>query len=468
MMITRCPAAYDRLMTASARGQALAARAAAWYSTLPQKRREVVQDSVLALVLAVLNLLAVLLYLPQMHPAWLAMFLAAAQCLPLAIRRVNPVLALILCGIPRSLYDQLSFGYAPLPLANAIAFAAVAERSRWWLRWPTLVLTAVGIAYGQTTPGHIEPYDAVIQYFIFGAAWAVGMLARSRGNAIAAVVRRAERAEAELDAAAARAASAAAAERVRIARELHDVVAHHVSLMAVQAEAVGALLPARPEQASRSADLIANTARQAMTELRRLLGVLRGPSDQADFPERSGLAPSASLSRVEEVLAQVRGSGVPVSLTVSGSPRALSPGVDLTAYRIVQEALTNTIRHAPGAHAQVDIRYEQGCVTVRVTDSGPPPNGHTPPTGAAPDGAAREASTPPPFPRPSSTLPAFPRRSSAPPTLPLPSTPPPSSHLGPGFGLAGIAERVSSCGGTLTVGPGESGGFAVTARLPER
>jgi hypothetical protein len=129
----------------------------------------------------------------------------SAQCVPLAIRRVNPVLALVLCGIPRNLYDSLAFGYAPLPLAPAIAFATVAERSRWWLRWPTLVLTAVGIAYGQTTPGHTEPYDAVIQYFIFGAAWAVGLLARSRGNAIAAVVRRAERAEAELDAAAARA-----------------------------------------------------------------------------------------------------------------------------------------------------------------------------------------------------------------------------------------------------------------------
>ena len=426
-------------MTASSRGQA-AARTAAWYSTLPQKRRELVQDSALALVLAVLNLLAVLVYLPQMHPAWLALFLVSAQCVPLAIRRVNPVLALVLCGIPRNLYDSLAFGYAPLPLAPAIAFATVAERSRWWLRWPTLVLTAVGIAYGQTTPGHTEPYDAVIQYFIFGAAWAVGLLARSRGNAIAAVVRRAERAEAELDAAAARAASTAAAERTRIARELHDVVAHHVSLMAVQAEAVGALLPARPEQASHSAELIATTARQAMTELRRLLGVLRGPSDQTYFPERSELAPSASLTRVEEVLAQVRGSGVPVSLTVSGAPRTLSPGIDLTAYRIVQEALTNTIRHAPGAHAQVDISYEHGCVTVRVTDSGPSP--HAPavngpaPNGPAPNGPGHPASLPP------------------------------LSRLGPGFGLAGIAERVSSCGGTLTVGPGESGGFAVTARLP--
>jgi signal transduction histidine kinase len=443
-MFTRGRAAYDRLVTGSARGHAMADRAASWYSALPPKRRELVQDSMLALALAVLNVLAILPNLAQLHPAWLAMFLAAAQCLPLAIRRVNPVVALILCGFPRELYDQLGFQYAPLPLANAIAFATVAQRTRPWLRWTTLVLTAVGIAYGQTTPGHTEPYDAIVQYFIFGAAWVVGMLARSQRTAFAEALRRAERAEAELDALAARAAEAATAERVRIARELHDVVAHHVSLMAVHAEAVGALLPARPEQASKSADLIANTARQAMTELRRLLGVLRGPSDSKDYSERSGLAPSASLTRVDEVLAQVRGSGIPVSLTVSGSPVALSPGIDLTAYRIVQEALTNTIRHAPGADASVDICYEQNSVTVRVSNSRP-----APPARAAANGTALADAT---------------NGHVSPDGVRPPD--PASSRLGPGFGLAGIAERVSSCGGTLTVGPSESGGFAVTARLP--
>ena len=426
-----------------ARGHALAARAAAWYAALPPRRRELVQDGTLALVLAVLNLLSLLPYQSQMHPAWLALFLVSAQCVPLALRRVNPVLALILCGVPRNIYDNLQFGFAPLPLAPAIAFATVADRSRPWLRWVTLVATAGGVAYSQTLPGHTQPYDAIVQYFIFGTAWAMGTLARSRRTAIAAAAHRAELAEAELDALAAQAASAAAAERVRIARELHDVVAHHVSLMAVQAEAVGALLPSRPEQASRSADLIAATARQAMTELRRLLGVLRGPSDPPDYPERSELAPSASLSRVEEVLAQVRGAGLPVSLTVSGSPVSLSPGIDLTAYRIVQEALTNTIRHAPGAQARVDICYQNGSVTVQVTDTGPRPAHNAPaPNGSpTPNGSAR---------------------------LPGSATPQPPARLGPGFGLAGIAERVSSCGGTLTVGPAGSGGFTVTARLPVR
>jgi signal transduction histidine kinase len=471
-MITQGRAAYDRLVTGSARGQALAARAAAWYAALPPKRREIVQDSMLALALAVLNLLAVLPNLSSMHPAWLAMFLAAVQCLPLAIRRVNPVLALILSGVPRNAYDALGFGYAPLPLANAIAFATVAQRSRPWLRWTTLGATAVGIAYGQTTPGHTEPYDAIVQYFIFGAAWVVGILARSQGEAFAAALRRAERAEAELDALAARAAEAATAERVRIARELHDVVSHHVSVMAVQAEAVGALLPARPEQASKSADLIATTARQAMTELRRLLRVLRGPSDSKDYSERSELSPSASLTRVDEVLAQVRGCGVPVSLTVSGSPQALSPSIDLTAYRIVQEALTNTIRHAPGADAHVDICYGQGSVTVQVSNTGPVPPGRPAPDGDEPAAASRDHAPAAASKDHAAAAAANghaskrPARPPDPAASPLPD--PATSRLGPGFGLAGIAERVSSCGGTLTVGPSESGGFAVTARLPVR
>jgi signal transduction histidine kinase len=400
-----------------ARGQALAARAAAWYAALSPRRRELVQDTGLALTLAVLNLLSLLPYQSRMHPSWLALFLVAAQCLPLAWRRRWPVAALICCGIPRSAYDMLQFGYAPLPLAPAIAFATVAERSGRVTRWIMVVLVAIGIARSEMLPGHTVPYDAIVQAFIFGSAWAVGTLSRVRRESMAAVARRAERAEAELDAAAAR---AAAAERVRIARELHDVVAHHVSLMAVQAEATGALLPDRPEAAAKSADLIAATARQAMAELRRLLGVLR--FNPPDHTERTVPAPAASLTRLDEVLDAVRGAGLPVTCSVSGSPAALPPGVDLTAYRIVQEALTNALRHAPGAQASVEVLYEESYVTVRVADTGARP-------GAEPAPRLRD-------------------------------------RLSNGFGLAGIAERVASCGGSLTVGPQPCGGFAVTARLP--
>jgi len=425
-------------VAAETHGQALAARGAAWYSALPQRKREIVQDTALALGLALLNLLSVLGQGSSIgNPVWLAMFLAAAQCLPLAFRRVNPILVAIACGIPRNAYDVLNFGYAPLPIANAIAFATIAYqvRSRW-LRWGALAVTAGFISWAMTLPGHPLPYQAIVQFVIFGTAWVMGLVFRSRREYVASVSRRAEQAEAELDATAARAASAAVAERVRIARELHDVVAHHVSLIAVQAEATGALLPDRPEAAAKSADLIASTARQAMAELRRLLGVLRAPSRSAgeDSPERPGLTPAASLTRIDEVLEAVRGAGVPVTLAVAGDPAALPAGIDLTAYRIVQEALTNTLRHAPGSQASVRIGYEDGAVSVQVADSGPVPgNGHGPVT-AGPPGAPAAGGT----------------------------------GLGPGYGLAGIAERVASCGGSLTVGPVPAGGFAITARLPVR
>ena len=439
---------YDRHVVAEARGHALAARAAAWYSALSPRRREVVQDSVLAVGLALLNLLSVLGQASAISGSvWLAMFLAAVQCLPLAFRRVNPVLVLICCGIPRNTYDILNFGYAPLPIAQAIAFATVAYQTQArWLRWGTLIATAGGISWAMTLPGHPLPYAAIVQFVIFGTAWVMGLLFRARRQYFTALTRRAERAEAELDAVAAQAATAAVNERVRIARELHDVVAHHVSLMAVQAEATGALLPDRPEAAAKSADLIASTARQAMGELRRLLGVLRGPSQSAskDFSERQGLTPAASLSRVDEVLDAVRAAGLPVTLMVDGDPGTLPAGIDLTAYRIVQEALTNTLRHAPGSQASVRISYTGAAVTVQVSDSGQPDrrqrNG---------DGRARGAS------HRASDVPDGDR------TLD-------GAGLGPGYGLAGIAERVASCGGSLTVGPVPAGGFAVTATLPVR
>jgi signal transduction histidine kinase len=411
------------------------ARATAWqdrYAALPPRGQAIVQDTALALALAVLNLLSLLPYQSQMHPAWLAMFLVTAQCLPLALRRVWPVPALILCGIPRNLYDVLQFGYAPLPLAPAIAFATVADRSRPWLRWTTLAVSIVGIGASQTQPGHSQPYDAIVQFFIFGAAWTVGTLNRYRRVALSAAAERAARAEASLDATAAR---AAAAERVRIARELHDVVAHHVSLMAVQAEAVGALLPARPEAAAQSADLIGSTARAAMTELRRLLGVLR--FRDSEDPERIRLTPSPSLSRLDELTGAFREAGLRVTCATSGSRPVLTAGIDLTAYRIVQEALTNALRHAPGAAVSVLVGYAPAELTVEVTNSrpgeAPAPAGAGSPSGSRDIGPAGTASL---------------------------------SPAGPGYGLAGIAERVASCGGFLALGPSAGGGFTVTARLP--
>ena len=384
---------------------------------LPPRRQERFQDAALGLALAAVNVFSLLAYRDQLHPLWLALTLVAAQGVPLAWRRAWPLPVMIIVGGVRVAYDQIGFGFAPLPLGPAIAFYTVMDRSGPVWRWVTILLALVGLRISLAAPGHSEPYQAIYQALILLTAGAAGVLSRAKRASLLAAQSRAERAEAEIDRQASR---TAARERTRIARELHDVVAHHVSLIAVQAEAATSLLPDRPAAARRSVEIIGDTARLALTELRRLLGVLRGPS------ERLETAPSVSLDGIGEVLDQVRETGLPVDFEIAGTPGPLAPGVDLTAYRIVQEALTNTIRHARAARAAVTLNYEPGYITVSVTDSGQRAGGN----GGAANGAQE----------------------------PLPN--------GAGLGLAGIAERVASCGGNLTVGPTDAGGFAVTARLP--
>jgi signal transduction histidine kinase len=389
---------------------------------LPPRRQERFQDAALGLALAAVNVFSLLAYRDQLHPLWLALTLVAAQGVPLAWRRAWPLPVMIIVGGVRVAYDQIGFGFAPLPLGPAIAFYTVMDRSGPVWRWVTILLALVGLRISLAAPGHSEPYQAIYQALILLTAGAAGVLSRAKRASLLAAQSRAERAEAEIDRQASR---TAARERTRIARELHDVVAHHVSLIAVQAEAATSLLPDRPAAARRSVEIIGDTARLALTELRRLLGVLRGPS------ERLETAPSVSLDGIGEVLDQVRETGLPVDFEIAGTPGPLAPGVDLTAYRIVQEALTNTIRHARAARAAVTLNYEPGYITVSVTDSGQRAGGNG---GAANGGAANGGQEP------------------------LPN--------GAGLGLAGIAERVASCGGNLTVGPTDAGGFAVTARLP--
>ncbi len=381
------------------------------FAALPERRQEQVQDAGIAVALAAVNVVSVLPYRAQLHPLWLALLLLAGQAVPLIWRRSAAVGAGLVIGVARVSYDKIGFGFAPLPLGPAIAVYTVFERRGRLARAMTFILVIAGVTISQAAPGHSEPYEAIFQALIFGTAMAAGVLSRAKRASLHAAESRAERAEAEVDR---QAASAAAAERTRIARELHDVVAHHVSLMAVQSEAAASLLPGDPEQARRSVDIIGDTARQALTELRRLLGVLRGPADRPDT------APAASLTDLGDVLAKVREAGLPVTFDVVGTPSVLAPGIELTAFRIVQEALTNTLRHADATQARVTVSYEPGFVTLSVADSGP-------------------------------------RRAE-----------PPPAQSGSGFGLAGIAERVASCGGSLTVGPSSAAGFALTARLPVR
>ena len=209
-----------------------------------------------------------------------------------------------------------------------------------------------------------------------------------------------------------RARSAAADERRRIARELHDIVAHSVSTMVIQAQAGSALLADAPDRARLAFDSIESGGRQALTELRNLLGMLREVSDD------EALEPQPTLDRLDEMVGNARRTGLDVDLHIDGHVVPLSPGLGLTVYRIVQEGLTNTIKHAgAGARATVRLAFHPDRLEVEISD----------------DGAG--------------------------------GTVPPDSG---GNGLRGIADRVEVLGGQIVIGPAEAGGFRVWALLPLR
>ena len=208
-------------------------------------------------------------------------------------------------------------------------------------------------------------------------------------------------------------------ERARVSRELHDVVAHHISMIAVQAETARLTTPGMPAAGAQRLSAIGDTARAALTEMRRLLGVLREDTGTA-VAERQ---PVPGLLQLNELLDEARdASGSGIRLIVSGPMTTLDPGVELAAYRIVQEALTNARRHAEGAAVDVELHYAPGALWLRIRDNGPGP----------------------------------------PPTSPSPSTAtPPGGH-----GLLGMRERAAAVGGELSTGAGNGGGFVVEAVLP--
>jgi signal transduction histidine kinase len=253
--------------------------------------------------------------------------------------------------------------------------------------------------------------DAAFASLGLAGAWVLGDRARVQRALAAELSDRAVRLEREREGEARR---AVASERARIARELHDVVAHHVSMMVVQAEAGPLAVERDPARAAGAFEAIAATGRQALVEMRRLLGVLRGDG------QAPSLAPQPGLDQVPSLVEQVGRAGLEVELVVEGEKAPLPAGVELSAYRIVQEALTNAVRHAGPGRARVLVRYGERDLELTVRDEG---GGG----GAAPAGG------------------------------------PPSRS---GQGLVGMRERVSLFGGELHAGPGPDGGFTVAARLP--
>ena len=345
-------------------------------------------------------------------PDVVAGVLAVGQTLPLALRRRAAGVALVAVWLATAGY--LVLGYPPnTPVfvgAIAATYAVAAfGRGRTPLAGAVFVagaLAALAVA-AAAADGEWKVIDFAAGALAFLTAWVLGDRVRTRRAYTAALEDRAVRLEREREA---EAKAAVLDERNRMARELHDVVAHSVSVMVVQATAARRVLPNDVAGAEEALASIEATGRAALSELRTLLGALR--TDE----ELGSLRPQPDLAALPELVERTRVAGLPVELRIAGKRRPLSPGVDVSAYRIVQEGLTNVLKHAPGARAIVVVGYEEDGLRVEVSDDG--------------SGAPTE------------------------------------SGDGAGHGLMGMRERVVLLGGHLTAGPLPGGGFAVRAFFP--
>ena len=357
-------------------------------------------------------------------PSYFAVILTLLVILPLAFRRRFPLgvlsfmtLAVITFrafNIPES--DFISYALL-LAFFNAGAFGQ--QRLRNWVRGASFLLVIGWLTYsiffeqrGADLPAQTILYQisvVLLNVFLFAAAWWIGEVFRIRNQREVELQERTRQLEKERDENAHRAVMD---ERVRIARELHDVVAHHVSVMGIQAGAARRILKQQPDKAYDVLSQIEGSSRQAVAELQRLLGFLREENQIDD------IAPQPGLKQLELLVNRMRLAGLSVSVKKEGTEIPLPPGVDLSAYRIIQEALTNTLKHAGPVNADITIRYLPDAVELEIKDNGP---------------QVAQSETNPEI---------------------------------KGRGLIGMRERVSLHGGEFFAGRLPEGGFLVKAKLP--
>ncbi|WP_346622099.1 sensor histidine kinase [Blastococcus montanus] len=353
----------------------------------------------------------------EFGPQWVAEPLVAGLVgvpvlMSLAWRRRFPVaVAVAVCAFGLLLAVTAPGEFAPqfyfLAVLIAVYSCAAETAGRQAVLGGAVTFTLITVAHVMTGDGDAGDF---LPWLVWGAPWSAGRLVRRRTLEAAASGRRAAELERQRDAAVREAASR---ERDRIARELHDVVAHSVSVMVVQAGAERMALGHGHPRTTAALEAVENAGREALTELRSMLAVLRDGREEP--PE---LAPQPDLDQVPTLVDQLRAAGLPVDLRVSGTPApALPPGLGLSAYRIVQEALTNVLKHAPGARTHVDIRHTADALRLEVRNGAPRERGIRPVAG--------------------------------------------------GRGLIGMRERVALHGGELEAGP-HANGWRVAARLPVR
>jgi signal transduction histidine kinase len=337
--------------------------------------------------------------------------LLVAGAAALLVRRKHPVAALAGTVIPAFAYDLLNYPGGLCTIAVGVALFSVADTGHRRAGISAIVAVvggflAIGVVLGR---GHVV--DLITALWFGGwlvASLVLGETTRSRRAYLEEVEQRALEAERSREDEAHRRARE---ERIRIARELHDVLAHRISMISVQSGIGAHLLDRDPDQARTALIAVNQASREALQELRATLGLLR----QADGPEPRSPAPG--LAQLEHVMASTAAAGVDVRLGVSGQPRDLPTGIDLAAYRIIQESLTNVIRHSRAATARIAIAYRRTDVVIEIED-----DGHGVDEGAPPAAG--------------------------------------------GNGLLGMREQAAALGGDLEAGPGSGGGFRVRARLP--
>jgi signal transduction histidine kinase len=342
------------------------------------------------------------------HPVLVAL-ISLGWTVPFAFRRRHPFWAPLVAAaalVAIASIDARATQSLTMPfisaIACAVAFGFQRERRLAIAGWAAVAGAAAFLDYRTTS----TLSDFFWTTLILSLAWVFGVALGTRTEQARELRVRVEAAERERAFAAER---ATAEERARIARELHDVVAHSVSVMVVQASGVRRLLKEEQHREREALMSVEQIGRQALTEMRRMLGVMRTGEEQPP-----ALAPQPGLQHLDRLIAQVEEAGLPVTLHVEGVRPELAPGVDLSAYRIVQEGLTNALKHAKGAHAEVTVHYDESAVRLEVADDGPGLNGAD----------------------------------------------------GMGHGLVGMRERVALYGGTLEAGPRDGGGFVLRAELP--
>jgi signal transduction histidine kinase len=327
---------------------------------------------------------------PVLHgPLW-TVPVALLASVPVFWHRRGPLRLGILVGLATIVLAVVNVPPL-LPVGGLVFLYTIAADGQRRARWIGAVGAAVGVAISVVVPGE----DLTVARYLgaaYVAAYALGTGVRAHRLQLAAAAERERRLEQLEEAAADR-------ERTRIARDLHDIVTHSVGIMVVQAEAGGLAVRADPPRAEETFATIADTGRAAIAQLRRSLGVLRADRQ-----------PPPGIAAIGDLVAGVRGADV--VLAVQGESRPVAGDVDMAAYRVVQEALTNVVRHAPGSRVEVNLRWSADELSINIADNG-----------------GKVAAT------------------------------------SPGFGLVGMRERVLACGGTLKAGPGP-GGFAVAATLP--